>query len=158
MGKPVHSDAFFAKARVLWDEGLSARDIAKRLKVTKNAISGLAFRNKFPPRPSPIHPPPTELRERLLQSYRENPGPPIELAARLGVPRHAVNAFMRWGRKQGLIPPLLPDELRSKAQTIGKAGQRQRMGETAWREFMIAKAARARTGMRRRKSGAQATQ
>lgn len=45
---------FVAEARRLWSEGLSAAQIAKRMGVTKNVISGVSNRNDFPARPSPI--------------------------------------------------------------------------------------------------------
>lgn len=43
-------------ARTLWDEGLLASDIARRVGhgATKNSIVGFAHRHGWPPRPSPI--------------------------------------------------------------------------------------------------------
>lgn len=43
-------------ARTLWVEGLKTGEIAKRLEVTKNAVIGIAHRNGFPGRASPIKP------------------------------------------------------------------------------------------------------
>lgn len=49
-----------AEARRLWDEGNSAGEIARalseqaRVKITRNAVLGLAHRQNFPARPSPI--------------------------------------------------------------------------------------------------------
>ena len=48
---------FVAAARDLWDIGLSASGVAKRLGVTKNVIIGVAHRHGFPARPSPIRRP-----------------------------------------------------------------------------------------------------
>jgi hypothetical protein len=41
-------------ARQLWERGLPTVQIARELGVTKNTIIGLARRNGFPARPSPI--------------------------------------------------------------------------------------------------------
>jgi hypothetical protein len=49
-----HSDEFIAKVRAIWDRGFTAGRIAGILNVSKNAISGIARRNGFAPRPSPI--------------------------------------------------------------------------------------------------------
>ena len=49
-----HSEERIAQARVLWDQGVTTADIAQRMGVTKNSIVGLAHRNGFTPRPSPI--------------------------------------------------------------------------------------------------------
>lgn len=38
----------------LWAEGLSAREIATRLAVSRSAVIGKAHRLGLPPRPSPI--------------------------------------------------------------------------------------------------------
>ena len=43
-----------AKARDLWDEGLSSAQIGLRIGVTKNAIIGIAHRRGWPARPNPI--------------------------------------------------------------------------------------------------------
>lgn len=44
------------KARNLWDSGLSAQKIGIELGVSKNVVIGIAHRNNFPPRPSPLAP------------------------------------------------------------------------------------------------------
>jgi hypothetical protein len=54
-----HSIETIKEARRLWDAGLTAGTIADALstserKITRNAIIGLAHRNNFPERPSPI--------------------------------------------------------------------------------------------------------
>lgn len=41
-------------ARMRWDEGAFASEIAEEMGVTRNSIVGIAHRNNFPPRPSPI--------------------------------------------------------------------------------------------------------
>lgn len=41
-------------ARRLWDDGLTASQIAVGMGVTRNSIIGIAYRNDFPARPSPI--------------------------------------------------------------------------------------------------------
>jgi hypothetical protein len=43
-----------ALARSLWDEGVSATAIGRRLDVGKNAILSYAHRRGWPPRPSPL--------------------------------------------------------------------------------------------------------
>lgn len=50
----VHSDGAIAFARELWDAGLSINRIGNQMGVTRNVIVGIAHRNEFPPRPSPI--------------------------------------------------------------------------------------------------------
>ena len=50
----AHPSEFIARAREYWDSGYSASEISKRLGVTKNVIIGVAHRNNFTPRPSPI--------------------------------------------------------------------------------------------------------
>jgi DNA-directed RNA polymerase sigma subunit (sigma70/sigma32) len=50
----IHSPDFIVRARRLWDEGHSASEVARRMNVTKNVIIGIADRNDFPARPSPI--------------------------------------------------------------------------------------------------------
>lgn len=53
---PVHSAEFIASALALWRGGFSATSIGDKLGVSKNVIIGIAHRNNFPPRPSPIKP------------------------------------------------------------------------------------------------------
>ena len=48
------SPGFIAKARRRWDKGLSASKIGAELGVTKNVIIGIAHRNGFSARPSPL--------------------------------------------------------------------------------------------------------
>lgn len=48
------SPEFIAEARKCWERGLSTAAIGKELGVTKNVIVGVAHRNGFPPRPSPL--------------------------------------------------------------------------------------------------------
>ena len=45
---------FIEAARSLWAQGLTSSEIGRRLKVTKNVVIGIARRNNFPDRPSPI--------------------------------------------------------------------------------------------------------
>lgn len=54
-----HSPKFIAECLRLWNTGLSVRLIAARMEpqssgLTKNAVIGIADRNDFPARPSPI--------------------------------------------------------------------------------------------------------
>jgi len=49
-----HGDEFIAQARTLWDRELTASQVARELGVKKNVISGIAHRNGFTPRPSPL--------------------------------------------------------------------------------------------------------
>lgn len=56
-----HEESLIFFASILWSEGLSASEIARKLstperEITKNSLIGLAGRNRdlFPPRPSPI--------------------------------------------------------------------------------------------------------
>lgn len=51
---PPRTEVFVAEARRLWATGLSIRQIGKELGVTLNVVVGVAHRNNFPPRPSPI--------------------------------------------------------------------------------------------------------
>lgn len=59
-GKPApHAPEVIQAARVLWEKGLSAQRIAlcltsKERPMSKCVISGIAHRNHFPRRPSPI--------------------------------------------------------------------------------------------------------
>lgn len=50
----VRPALFILQAGRLWADGLTAREIGGRLGVTKNVIIGIAARNSFPKRPSPI--------------------------------------------------------------------------------------------------------
>jgi hypothetical protein len=43
-----------ALARRLWDEGVSASAIGRRLDIGKNAVLSYAHRHGWPPRPSPL--------------------------------------------------------------------------------------------------------
>lgn len=52
--RTIHSDETIACARELWAMGLSTSEIGRAMGVTKNVIVGLAHRNQFAPRPSPI--------------------------------------------------------------------------------------------------------
>jgi hypothetical protein len=49
-----HKHATIETARCFWSEGLSTAEIGRRMGVTKNVIVGIARRNGFPARPSPI--------------------------------------------------------------------------------------------------------
>lgn len=53
--KREHTSLLMEASR-LWGLGLTAREVALKLGVTKNQISGIAHRNRdlFKPRPSPI--------------------------------------------------------------------------------------------------------
>lgn len=53
-GYAIHSPETVLTARAFWDVGYSIREIGKRMGVTLNVVAGLAHRNNFPPRPSPI--------------------------------------------------------------------------------------------------------
>lgn len=144
MARFTWPDAFIAEARQLWDqEGLSAIQIAGRLNVSPGVISGLSFRNGFAERPSPIKPAPTKLRARVVQAYRYKPGPPVEIAARLGLDPEAVFRAMKWARSTGKLPPM-PEELISVAMQIGVAHFRARIGEDAYRREMSHRASRAK--------------
>jgi hypothetical protein len=46
--------ALHARLVALWDEGLTAAEIGRRLGVTKNAVVGARRRHGLPSRPSPI--------------------------------------------------------------------------------------------------------
>lgn len=48
------TDESVAELRRLWDKGLTANEIAKKIGVTKNAIVGKVHRLCLPARPSPI--------------------------------------------------------------------------------------------------------
>lgn len=55
----AHEEATILAARKLWDQGWSTSEIGcalttRKREFTKNAVVGLAHRNNFPPRPSPI--------------------------------------------------------------------------------------------------------
>jgi len=52
--RAIHGPDFITLARRLWDDGHSASEVARRMRVTKNVVIGIAHRNNFPPRPSPI--------------------------------------------------------------------------------------------------------
>jgi hypothetical protein len=50
----MHSAETIERARALWRQGYSAAEIGRRMNVSKNVIIGIAHRNSFAPRPSPI--------------------------------------------------------------------------------------------------------
>lgn len=56
---PPRTSEFIARARAFWDEGLSVREIGRILCVSHNTIVGVAHRNGFTPRPSPLPTPPS---------------------------------------------------------------------------------------------------
>src|SRR3954471_13325085 len=80
-----------ARARALWDEGLTGTDIARELGCSRNSLIGLAHRNKFTPRPSPIRhaaahvdppqrdPPPRRLHRRRHPRADAVPVPPPQV-------------------------------------------------------------------------------
>ena len=59
-----------AKARKLWDAGLSASAIGAQMGRTKSSIIGMARRNGFTPRPNPIKPADARAVERAVQPTR----------------------------------------------------------------------------------------
>ncbi len=67
-----------AKARKLWDAGLSASAIGAQMGRTKSSIIGMARRNGFTPRPNPIKPADARAVERAVQPTRPIilPAPP----------------------------------------------------------------------------------
>jgi len=48
------NDETIAQLTALWNEGLSATEIGRRMSISKNAVVGKAHRINLPPRPSPI--------------------------------------------------------------------------------------------------------
>lgn len=53
LARAVHPQRLLDQVRLLWDEGLSQRAIARRLRVTPGMIAGIASRHGFPKRPIP---------------------------------------------------------------------------------------------------------
>lgn len=49
-----HPPELIARARELWEAGLPVMQIAAQLRMTKNALVGMAHRRSFPPRPNPV--------------------------------------------------------------------------------------------------------
>lgn len=49
-GNTRHGPEVVAEIRKLWDEGLTYREIAARLSLTKGQVAGIALRNDFPMR------------------------------------------------------------------------------------------------------------
>ena len=49
----VHSVRTIAKARQLWDEGLKTEEIGRKLRLSRNAVIGISYRNNFPQRAYP---------------------------------------------------------------------------------------------------------
>ena len=72
--------AFIAQLKLLWHEGLSTSQIAKRMGISKNAIVGKAHRLNLPARPSPI------LRGKDGQPYQPKTQKPVRLAGAYKVP------------------------------------------------------------------------
>ena len=111
-----HPPQFIAKARKLWDAGHSTSEIGRRLRVSKNAIVGVANRNDFAPRPSPIirfDPEVAARRERVLAAWNANPRFAEESAAELGISTGVVAADLRLARRNGLAVVPAPAALRS---------------------------------------------
>lgn len=65
-GKPVDR-ALLQRVRQLWDAGLSTAEIGRQVGRTKNTVCGIAHRNAFPSRPSPIRP---GLPDRVVKPWR----------------------------------------------------------------------------------------
>lgn len=88
--RPARSPEFRARARALYDTGLSVAAVARAMGVTKNVISGISWRDDWPGRGSPIHPREDAdafdrqvlaLRDEALLSWRQ-------IGARLGCAEH----------------------------------------------------------------------
>jgi hypothetical protein len=93
--------------RDLWAHGYSAGEIAHRLKVTRNAVIGLCYRNKFPhgkrrtvPMPSPEPLPPACF---VRGEPKPRPRPqPSEPPAFLGLPLEQLSDHQcRWPEGDG---------------------------------------------------------
>ena len=67
-----------AKARDLWDEGLSSAQIGLRIGVTKNAIIGLSHRRGWPARANPV---------KREYERKAKPAKPAGVGARVTLPR-----------------------------------------------------------------------
>jgi hypothetical protein len=96
------------RARALWDEGLSTRLIAERIRhgCTKSAIVGWAHRHNWPPRPSPIIRGGVKLAvvERVSEKPHHKPSPkpaPSELPS-------AVKARAARRAKRAAVKPSAP--------------------------------------------------
>lgn len=111
--KPAWTPEEDALLEKLWEEGVSAREIAKRIGRTKNATQGRASRIGCPPRPSPLGRENVAQMERLratiLDFYESlaRDGKTLvssrDIADALGVSKYAVEAAGGQLQREGLI-------------------------------------------------------
>lgn len=102
--KPIHPSETIAAARSLWDEGHSTATIGKRLGVTKNVIVGLASRNDFPARPSPLKQMTkgeTARNAKIVEAWNTGDYTMRELAAAFGVKPSYISNVLQTARKKG---------------------------------------------------------
>ena len=101
-----NDDETIARARRLWDQGLSVTAIGRHLGVTRNVIVGIAHRNGFAQKPSPIGNGEangrailTAYNVGLIRSGLASGVTQAELAARFGVSRstiHSISSGRTW--------------------------------------------------------------
>lgn len=145
---PDHNDAFIGQARSLWDEGHSTSEIGRRMNVTKNVIVGVAHRNDFPPRPSPLKVlSATERRDRakLIKLWNTQQYTSSELAARFGIGHSTTQFIIQTARKSGKAVFCSAErraENCSRAGYLGVAALKQKLGPDGYRTHMALALAR----------------
>lgn len=149
---PDHTDEFIAQARSLWDEGHSTSEIGRRMNVTKNVIVGVAHRNDFPPRPSPLKVlSTTERRERakLIKLWNTQQYTSGELATRFGLGHSTTETVIQTAQKSGKAVYCSPErraENSSRAGHAGVAALKQRLGPDGYRAYRLAQVADMKAG------------
>lgn len=91
----VWTDEWIEQLRKLWDDGLSAAQIAQRIPVSRNAILGKAHRLGLSLRPSPIQAPWPAHEARLLAELWDSDLSNGALARRVGHSWHACRQYAR---------------------------------------------------------------
>lgn len=100
------------QARALWDEGLSSREIARRIGRTSNSVIGMAHRYGFTRRANPVRPMTDDDRKRILALADAKPEFGIRrIAGNLNVAESTVTAVLRKDRP-GRIAVVAPTMVR----------------------------------------------
>lgn len=102
--RQIHPPETIRAARAFWGAALSTAEIGRNLGVTKNVIVGLAKRNDFPPRPSPLKQmtdEETARNARIVEAWNTTEYTTPELATSFGLKLNYVNHVLRAARIAG---------------------------------------------------------
>lgn len=150
-GRPVWSNASIAAVRSLWDDGHSIRTISARCGVSHNVIVGLAHRNSFPRRPSPIPDVLVDLavRHDFVDAWNTGQDSLKTLSDRFGITERMGRSLLTYARKKGWnVSSRGNYEDRVTRARRAHSEWRARVGEETYQAAMAAHARNARSGRR----------